>query len=339
MKQFNYSLVQRLILYSCGLLLAIWLLIGCNPVQESVKVDSVTAIVLTNTSVPQTVVLLAESATIVSTSTPLPFPSRTNTLPPPTPTSVQLPTPTPKPTLTKDEEGLFVQELMSTNGGCQLPCWWGINLGNTLTSVGNMFLNWGVGPWRVTNSSDETGYIDLGYYEPTISFDSISVFLQFYALDGIVRYIKVSGSREFEQFGEQEYVRDWEKYSLSSLLQTHGKPSQGYLRPGNVADPGPTNYTLLLYYPHLGINVAYTLRANRLTDEIDEVCFALENVILLQLALYDPEFAENWPAAQLLGLGSDYEAWEIENQIGMDLDTFYQTYQDFNNLGCIQITP
>jgi hypothetical protein len=99
----------------------------------------------------------------------------------------------------------------------------------------------------------------------------------------------------------------------------------------------PRLATEVLYYPELGINVSYDFIGTPLSDEVNEVCLTLKNVSLIQLFLYDPSVAENWPVDHLLGWGEEYEPWLIENQMGIDLDTFYQTYQDPSNLGCIQI--
>lgn len=340
MKYSSWLFTQRLTVYSCSLVFVLWFFVGCTSSQGQANTFTATPATTAEMipSVPPATTATAVPPTNTSTSTQAPSPSPTNTPLPPTLTPTPSRTPTPVPTLTVEEEGELIQELMATNGGCQLPCWWGIELGDTLVSVSDTFANWGAAPWRVTTSWPYKGYINLGYYEPNSSFDSVSVFLEFYALDGIVQYIKTSGSHESRQFGEQEFVRDWEKYFLPTFLQTFGRPSLAYLRPGNIADPGPSNYTLLLYYPDLGINVSYNFFGTQLSDGRDEVCFALENVMLLQLSLYNPEFAENWPVAQLLGLGSSGEDWLIENQMGIDLDTFYETYQDPDNLGCIQLT-
>lgn len=338
MKHLNHFFVKRLVLYSCGLVFVIWLLVGCTSSQESSETFSATA--TRTTEIPPsilptaTITIVTPTNTSVPTQTPLP--SRTYTPLPPTLTPTLVPTSTPVPTLTYEGEGELLQELMATNGGCQLPCWWGIKLGDTLMSVGETFNQWGAAPWRVTTSGDEIGYINLGYYEPDTGFDSVRVFSQFYAVEGVVQYIEISGSHESRQFGEQEFVTDWEQYFLSSFLQTYGKPTLVYFVPGSIMEQTST-YTLHLYYPDSGINISYNFLGTPLSDNVLEVCFRLEDVFLVQLYLYNPKFAENWPIPHLLGRGSTYEPWLIENQLGIDLDTFYEIYQDPNNLGCIQV--
>lgn len=342
MKCSSYLFVQRLGLYTCGMMFVTSLLVGCTSSTAQGETYTVTTTTIAETITPLlptiTATVVTPTITLAPTHVLLPAPTHTPFLQTLIPT--QLPTLTPAPTLTEQQEGLLIQELMATNGGCQLPCWWGLKLGDTMSSVGETFASWGATPWHVTTSGDEVGYINLGYNEPNSSVDPVHIFLQFYAIEGTVQYIKVSGSHESRQFGEQEFIRDWEKYFLSATLQKYGIPSLVYLRPGNRLETGPSNYTLLLYYPDLGINVSYNFLGTYLGNGIDEICFVLENVFLIQLYLYNPEFAESWPIPQLLGLGSEDDIWLIESLLEMDRATFYETYQDPNNAGadCVRVS-
>ena len=70
------------------------------------------------------------------TFTPLPDvkPSETATLthtPTNTPTLIPTLTWTPLPTLSAEAAHAKIKELLKTNGGCELPCWWGIIPGKT----------------------------------------------------------------------------------------------------------------------------------------------------------------------------------------------------------------
>lgn len=338
MDRFKCLLVQRFALYGCGLILATEWFVGCTPITEQ------------STMVPMDVSTLAERIPFIEpTSTSL------KVMPPVTTTFIQTPSPNPTltpnsdflpqtpppipsfiPTLTEEEEGPLIQELMATNGECLLPCWWGIELGTPLVTVGETFTNWGATLWEVTTSGEESGGITLGYYQPGGYSDPVDVFLQFYATEGIVQYMKISGSHESRQFGEQEFVRDWGQYFLPTILQVYGKPSLAYFLPGSVTEKSSI-YALYLYYPDLGINIFYHFQGTLLDDNALEVCLRLEDVFLVQLQLYNPQFARHWPTAKLFGLNSEYDPWLIENQMDIDLNTFYETYQNSDNLGCFQI--
>lgn len=60
----------------------------------------------------------------------------TSTVPPATTA-----TPTQQPTLTLQEREKIIIDLMSTNAGCSLPCWWGITPSVTEWKVAEKFLS------------------------------------------------------------------------------------------------------------------------------------------------------------------------------------------------------
>lgn len=51
-------------------------------------------------------------------------------IPSETPTPTRLPSLTPLPTYPPEQWDKIIEDLMNTNGGCKLPCWWGFNLGS-----------------------------------------------------------------------------------------------------------------------------------------------------------------------------------------------------------------
>lgn len=296
--------------------------------------------------------LVTASAVMTSISTPTTtsthIPTTTSTPLRSTATVTSSPVLPPIPTLNRVEEAALVQELMATNGGCQLPCWWGIQLGESLKSIGEVFNNVGIGSWHESVSDfgggGERGYVRSGYYNPdTFGYD-VSVTVDFHTVDGVVQFIDVYTERPLRQYGEKVFVRDWEKHFLSSILQKYGKPQYVYFEPLNIADPAPPDHSLGLYYSELGINVSYTFYGIWIGDVEAEVCLALENVRDINLSLYNPELADVWGAylippefysdPKLVEL---FSQWTWEAQTGMDLDTFYETYKNPDNLGCIQV--
>ncbi len=286
-------------------------------------------------------------------------PTEVNTLSTPTmtmkasPTKIPVPSLTPIPTLSIEQEAMLesreqlVQELMQTNGNCQLPCWWGIELEQNIETVGQMFTEHDIPGWNLTNSDifndGLLGYINTGYYEFENFFFYIGISLKFYAIDSKVKYIDVLVERPLHQYGEEELVRDWEKYALSSMLQKYGKPSYVYLIPQSVADPGPPNFVLVLYYPDMGFKFSYQPYMGPSNETQTEFCLNLKNVRQINLSLYNPELADikvNYLLPPELNPEAEtyFEQLTWEAQTGMDLDMFYEIYKDSNSPECIQVT-
>lgn len=284
--------------------------------------------------------------TFIPTTSGIGTPTVTSTSLPSTVTMTSSPTLTPIPTLNSVEEEVIVQELMATNGGCQLPCWWGFQLGENLGDIGERFTNLGIGPWRVSvsdfSNDAKRGYIKSGYFDPVISSYDIGISIDFYTITDTVQFIEITVERPLPQYGQEILLRDWERYSLSFILQEYGKPPYVYLVTQNVADSGSPNYILILYYPELGFKFSYQPYETSSNDAQPELCLNLENMQQINLSLYNPEFVDVWidyllPPALNPGAEDYLDQWAWETQIAIDLDTFYQTYQDPNNFGCVQV--
>lgn len=82
-------------------------------------------------------VTLTPSPTVISSPSPglptsIPIPNPVSATYTPCPTRTPTPTRTPPPpTLTSDERHAYVEEMLATNGGCELPCWWGVTPGQS----------------------------------------------------------------------------------------------------------------------------------------------------------------------------------------------------------------
>lgn len=321
---------------------------GCMVVQESQSED--TSKLLTSTIMATTIQPALEIEATPSEALSL--------LPTATPAIIQTIAPTliPVATLSVEQEALLeasaelAQELMETNGGCQLPCWWGVSLGDSAENAIERFN--GVFDEKFDNDSmyyafrfkivDEHGIIRLGYHNPEMSIMDVSISIDYHFIDGEVQFIDVSVERPLPQYGEETLIRDWEKYSISSMLQRYGKPQYVYLFPQSIADPGPLNFTLVLYYPELGLTFEYMPHDVSRSETQADLCLGLENMRSISFTFYNPEFVHLHPR-YLLPPALNPEAEEFfkamtwEGVSGMDLDTFYEIYRS-ENPECIQIT-
>jgi hypothetical protein len=240
---------------------------------------------------------------------------------------------------------------MATNGGCDLPCWWGFELGDSLESVSQTFINLGIAPPVIGNSSkvdsDRMGsrnahYAD--YYEDgehgTTAIVRLWVDLQFHELDGSIEYIYVFANRVRFEESQQEFIRDWKQYYLSSFLQKYGRPSQVYFRIRSIGDlMVPPQYSVSLLYLEQGLAITYHIKGEWL-DEVytqAEVCLNIENVVALELSLFNPDGLDIWGYQFAPYNDEGYATLTWEAEIGESLETFYETYQDPSNLGCLQV--
>jgi hypothetical protein len=237
------------------------------------------------------------------------------------------------------------QNFMATNGGCELPCWWGIRLGDSLEDVNQTFIGLGM-PWLgIEHSrkvdSDQMGTFSVGYYdrhEDTI-VARLDINMEFHELDNSIEYIYVDVDRVGDlERSQQEFIRDWEQYYLSSFLQRYGKPTQVYFRIRHVGDlmliP---QFSVSLLYREQGLAITYHIEGMWLDEKYTqaEVCLDIENVRSLELSSFNPDGFDRWGHQFAPYHDEIYETLTWEAKIGMLLDVFYETYQNSENLNCL----
>ncbi|MCI0528596.1 MAG: hypothetical protein L0Y56_14250 [Nitrospira sp.] len=360
MNQFLFS--PKLSMYSrlFILLSIIGFVVGCSAgevpsVQEgSSAVTEVVTMTPEPTEIP---VITLTTPTVVATMTNEPT-TTASAIPTisssatPTITLSTTPTSVPVPTLTTIEEEALYQNLMATNGGCELPCWWGFKLGDSLENVNQRFIGLGV-PWLEVGSSwkvdsDQMGTFSAGYadyYEDeqhgTVAVYRLDVNIEFHELDGSIEYIYVDVDRiKFEE-SQQEFIRDWKQYYLSSFLQRYGKPTQVYFRIRSIGDLMLTpEFSVSLLYREQGLAITYHIRGVWLDDQYTqaEVCFDIEDVSSLELSLFNPDGFDRWGYQFAPYHDELYEVLTWEAKFGMTLDTFYETYQHSENLNCLVLS-
>ena len=180
-----------------------------------------------------------------------------------TPTSIPAETPTPFPTLEPEEKLDFILEMLETNGGCQLPCWWGVTPGETRwEQVEESFTERGV-------ILGQRGWLDLDYLDPEVGYRFQTLDVRFQQEAGLVRSISIETDYHY-LLAQQDFSWVWQRYTLESILSRYGVPSQVYLdlvRYAGDWSPGLRQYyDLWIVYDSLGIAVRYPgmlIRDNR----------------------------------------------------------------------------
>lgn len=149
---------------------------------------------------------------------------------------------TPMATLTVDTEQALVLELLNSNAGCRLPCWWGITPGRTTWEAANAyFASLGKTPGLYQGESFTNYSVQFGVPEHDMKVGEV-----FNVSNGLVDLISVSSKvvHNGEVVFEDEQQRaDWHRYMLPELLATYGQPTEVYIWTMQAA-PAPAGIPL-----------------------------------------------------------------------------------------------
>jgi hypothetical protein len=230
------------------------------------------------------------------------------------------------PVFTVEEDALLV-EMLQANGGCDLPCWWGITPGATsVQDAQQVFLAYGkpVGiPWW---SSDQPRYLvgAFGQHIPVL-FDYV-VEHEFSAEGDIVSCLRVVGEPPVWASYSQRLNSDWQRYSLSAVLTRLGSPSQV-----SVFHDHPTcgdAYQLRVLYDDLGIKISYDGVVNREAGTVT-ICPAAGGFVGIRMTLFSPALIADEELEREHGAYGDLDS-------DIDPEIFYQTFVDSNTQTCLE---
>jgi hypothetical protein len=227
----------------------------------------------------------------------------------------------PIPTPPQKDSADITLELLRTNNGCDLPCWWGIipnqtrwsDVENFLKPFSHVFLSESPS-WQVffIRSPISKEYSELGEVRATIATQN-----------EVVKEIEIS---EFDE----------KSYHLSSFLQKYGIPSKVLVSTYSSDYGMPPNkvpFTLALYYPDQGIMATYATDADVNGAQI-EGCFTKSPTLFLWSSSEN-----NRSIDYILGWDKDkIQYLEIKEATGLDLQTFYNLLSKENSKQCLQ-TP
>lgn len=162
----------------------------------------------------------SESTVILLTSSPWPL------------------TPPSYPTLSADEAREELNELLSSDAECYLPCWWGINPGETSFSDASILLR------QLSLAAEESDFTSnraFSFFRPyqfetlsvmfSISIDKateedVTELLQVYAMAGREFETEEDGLGIERAYNEAAFNEMFADYGVSGLLTTFGVPDQ-----------------------------------------------------------------------------------------------------------------
>ncbi|MFH2102744.1 MAG: hypothetical protein ABIJ39_05235, partial [Chloroflexota bacterium] len=276
-----------------NLLFVLILILGsCQPVQNTPPVPSPS--------------VASPAATLTAT----PEPTTTST-----PTSTAMPTFLPPLPVGTPEE--VVLELLRSNHGCQLPCWWGIMPGvTTYPQVTTLLEPLAKRPLYIGGSPMTYGLLGAEFTLQEIYSSLTEVRLDIDFIEGIVQSIVVYGfeipdlydvGRIMDQFGPPEDI-------LISTVQTNIYPSLPFI--------------LFMFYPDLGMFLSYSVDGYSNGQTI-RACLDTWVSYVPSFYLWSPGVTETM--ADVLEMWAIKFDWfvlhSLEEATGMTVEAFYETYR------------
>ena len=167
-----------------------------------------------------------------------PTPSLQTSTPLPTPT-IEHYTPTVVPTLSPEEAEEQIREMIRTNGGCDLPCWWGVApRQTTIKAVQSAWGSFASDISPLPEVLDKEGY-SITFEDPESPGKEYTILL--YTANGVV-----------------EKMDTFAFDSLADLLEKYGVPKEIQLHSGGVSMGfRPPSFSLAMLYPEQGIMIYF----------------------------------------------------------------------------------
>jgi hypothetical protein len=247
--------------------------------------------------------------------------------------------PTPAPTLTASEEQASVLDLLQSNEGCQLPCWWGFTPGETNWQAAQAFFtSLGKIPHEYLSPRGTINYsVDLHISMHDVGISQVYI-VRNHLIEGI--WVRTGTTRNDERvYGDPLFLRDLQRYLPSQLLASYGQPTQVFLRTFYSAPEGSfVPFNLLLFYPEQGILVRYYGPTEREGDLI-RVCPRQTDITLWLWSPKEPltlediaQWGQQFPIEEVSSFRTLKEA------TGWSIEQFYQTFVQSDTSECFE-TP
>lgn len=328
----KYSVIPIIVLLS--------MLVSCLPGQpigeEAARLatgspESSNATVASNLSLETSIPLPSTTPTVLPSATPLPTqtatlkPTRT-TMPTETVTSPS-PSLTPLPTIQPSQRGERYTELMTTNDNCQLPCWWGLEMGiSTIDEVVQLYE-----PFDpvITIQDYPEGYaiVTIQFIDPNITGD-IQTRHMFTILNGILIEAEIQ-------------VGKYENFTPASLMAQFGQPSEVWLWTIPKPYQGLLPASFRFYFAEQGILTAYAESARNVGENV-EVCLNGNGGSILLLwrpEIWNPDgskgFMDRANASAELTLEGHQPISEVSN---WDAEALYTNLLNPDSTECLE-TP
>jgi hypothetical protein len=275
--------------------------------------------------VPDPTVLTSPTWTGIPPSSP----ARDKPITPTTMTATIYPTPslpaltptwTPLPTLPPEKAQELISELMETNNGCRLPCWWGITPGETSWAEARQFFNTFAKEIHVSQRRDH-GILVVYDIEGSTREGGIGLWLN---KENVIEKILTGPLSLKESFG------------IDKLLNNYGPPSEVLIRATPSFPSKDLPFIVVLFYPHDHFLAIYDLFAKEVKSDL----IACPKDQKPQIILWSP--SEEWTnervQAEVLGVSPSRLLHPLDEVTDLRVEDFYQIFSKQDNDSCIE-TP
>lgn len=265
----------------------------------------------------------------------------------------------PRPTLVAGEAKALVFDLLGNNGGCRLPCLWGLTPGQTdIPSLNDFMAQFGnlASPdvYISTDNFGELGGFSLSHRENSVH---IGTGFSYYKNSKNTRLelLGMYGSALYELgkdpdwlspevsplYGDASFNQAFEYYMLPQILSNYGQPTQVLLAPF-PDDPDRSDITwhpfiLVLLYPEEGIFVEYVSPRETAGNNF----IGCPSKSHISLAVWSPEsglaleYVIQKAGSEINELNKEYFK-PVEEATTLSLADFYQKFKNPENTDCLE---
>jgi hypothetical protein len=240
------------------------------------------------------------------------------------PTSTELvePTRTLIPTLLPETKHENLLNLILTNGGCDFPCWWGVQPSAPIQDTYGLHSILGEYP---------ESYDSKFLY--SISLDGLNLsdlLVEFFIENEIVQRIEVNLMYPSRLTSYIETLSN--SFSISSVFLKYGKPTRVVLqvKPRSEKD-SPITYSLLILYGDKGFSIQYDGLVN--AEEPISICPYIDDYHLEYISLY---LQDSQSMIDLQEILQQNHYLPIDSVTAMNLEDFFQAYSSNNEQTCFE---
>ena len=233
------------------------------------------------------------------------------------------------PTLSVSESDALLLHLSLNNQRCQLPCWWGIQPGQTSWTATARFLSTfalAIKPDDGAESVLHTAYFRYPReIDPNATESStIAIAHHYMVVDNVITRIEVNPGLI-------------PSYTLAGILGVYGVPEEIRLRTYSQSREGDLQFDVVLFYPDSGMLIRYATQGTIVANQVMG-CPQEQPASVLALWAPEPGLAFSDAVRRTINI-RDEQDWvyrPLQEVANMSIDTFSKTYQEIDATACLE---